>query len=117
MQALCFGTPVPSCITLQTCTLCVIFGTLVTRYIALRHASFTPSTPCLATCQSYAFGTPRAQPLYHVTCNFVPSASPSPSAPSCQVLSLPNVLFTRGLGGLWAVLYTVWKMNYGVAQP
>ncbi|CAL2236655.1 unnamed protein product [Prunus armeniaca] len=52
-----------------------------------------------------------------MTCNFMPSATPSSSAPSCQVLSLPNVLLTQGLEGLWAVHYIAWKMNYGVARP
>ncbi|KAI5337816.1 hypothetical protein L3X38_017087 [Prunus dulcis] len=88
-----------------------------------KHASFvSPSAPsCLgpSSCdmQFLCLWHRRAQPHHPVTCNFVPSATPSPSAPSCQVLSLPNVLLTRGLGGLWVVYYTAWKMNYGVARP
>ncbi|KAI5312807.1 hypothetical protein L3X38_041981 [Prunus dulcis] len=93
MQALGLRHPVPSHIT---------FGTLVPSHIALRHASFGPLAP------------PHIA-LRHAS--LIPSASPLPSAPSSQVLSLPNVLLTRGLRGLWAVHYTAWKMNYGVARP
>ncbi|KAI5346828.1 hypothetical protein L3X38_014707 [Prunus dulcis] len=88
-----------------------------------KHASFvSPSAPsCLgpSPCdmQFLCLRHRRAQPHHPATCNFVPSATPSPSAPSCQVLSLPNVLLTRGLGGLRVVYYTAWKMNYDVARP
>ncbi|CAL9029896.1 unnamed protein product, partial [Prunus brigantina] len=83
----------------------------------LRHRRYLTTLPCDMQPLFLCLRHPRAQLLHPATCNFVPSATPSPSAPSCQVLSLPNILLTRGLRGLWAVHYTAWKMNNGVARP
>ncbi|CAL9000858.1 unnamed protein product [Prunus brigantina] len=63
--------------------------------------SSAPSCPATSPCnmQFCAFGNP------FTFGTLAPSSLPS------------KYILTRGLRGLWAVHYTAWKMNYGVARP